>query len=111
MWDVYRHHQGRGLAQSSPGALGPCGPEVSGAFSWARFFQDQGKQAAEIAQVRADLKAVNAKLDAIAKEQSETKVLVGSVRGGYKTIAWTAAVVGALATLAARWWVALHAGV
>jgi hypothetical protein len=82
----------------------------NGGWSWARFLQDQGKQAAQLDQVRADVKALHAKLDAIAKEQTATKVLVGSVRGGYKTVAVVTTVVVVLATLAARWWVAAHTG-
>ena len=84
---------------------------MSNGFSWVRFLQDQGKQSAQLDQVRKDIQKMEAKLDSIARAQVETKVLVGSFRGAYKTIAITATIVGAVATLAARWWVASHSGV
>jgi len=83
---------------------------MSGGFNWARFLQDQGKAAAHLEQLRADHKRLEAKVDALTKSQEETKVLVGSFRGAYKTIAVTATIVGAVATLAARWWVATQGG-
>lgn len=77
-------------------------------FNWTKFFQEQGRASAQLEQVRLDVKRIEDKLDAVARAQVETKVLVGAVRGGYKTIATTALVVGAIATLIARWWVITH---
>lgn len=83
-------------------------------MNWAKFLSDHGKATAQLEQVRADIRDMRIKMDAMAKaqvaSQVETKVLVGSLRGAYKTIAITATVVGAIATLAARWWVATHSG-
>jgi predicted esterase YcpF (UPF0227 family) len=79
-------------------------------FSWAKFLQDQGRASAQLEQLRHDVKSLQAKVDAMVKSQEETKVLVGSFRGAYKTIAVTATIVGAIATLAARWWVAMNSG-
>lgn len=81
---------------------------MSGGFNWTRFLQEQGRSSAQLEQVREDVKRIEAKLDAIAKAQIETKLLVGAVRGGYKTIAVTALVVVTIATLVARWWAATH---
>jgi hypothetical protein len=83
---------------------------TGGGFSWAKFLLDQGKTSAQLEQVRQDIKDLKATLADVKKAQEETKVLVGAVRGGYKTILVTATLVGAIATLAARWWVASHAG-
>lgn len=83
-------------------------------MNWPQFFQQQGKLVAQVEQARQDLAKVQGKLDAMAKSQTEhqleNKVLVASVTGAYKTIAITATIVGAVATLAARWWVASHSG-
>jgi hypothetical protein len=82
--------------------------------NWPQFFQQQGKLVAQVEQARQDLAKVQAKLDAMARAQAEsqlqTQVLVASAKGAYKTIAVTATIVGAVATLAARWWVATHSG-
>jgi hypothetical protein len=83
---------------------------VSGGFNWARFFQDQGKSLAQLEQLRAEVKGLQAKLDSVAKSQAETHTLVAAARGAWRAIAIATAIIGALATLAARWWVALHTG-
>lgn len=88
--------------------------ERGGTVNWPQFFQQQGKLVAQVEAQTRELAKLQAKLDAMAKGQEafrvETKVLVGSFRGAYKTIAITATIVGAVATLAARFWVAAHSG-